>query len=418
LHAGRSARAGAEPRPEIELLLCCARIHLDAERATQIRALLRESLDWDALLRMGFSHGLAPLLYWNLQKTGAQALPGAVLERLRQFYLQNAQRNLLRTAELHALLKLLGAAAVPAIPFKGPTLACALYANLALRQFCDLDILVPRQEVSKAREILASRGYRPHVRLDCPREALVLRDGYECTFVSEDGRTVVGLHWDFTPPYFSMPLDPERLWGRLESVSLAGTTALALPPEDLLTLLCVHGSRHCWARLEWICTVAEAVRRYPMIDWARLLERVGRMGGERMVLLGLVLARDLLGAELPEEIARRTRRDPALESLAARVRSRLFRETGRPPGIVETALFHLQARERIRDRLRYCARLALTPTVRDLGVLPLPPFLSFVYYPLRPIRLAGTYAAQGLRRLLRRRTSPPVERDRVPEEIC
>jgi hypothetical protein len=77
--------------------------------------------------------------------------------------------------------------------------------------------------------------------------------------------------------------------------------------------------------------------------------------------------------------------------LAGEVRARLFRGTQRVPGMFATTWFHLRARERLADRSRYCLRLVSTPTAGDFELVSLPARLSFLYYVLRPIRLARKY---------------------------
>jgi hypothetical protein len=57
---------------------------------------------------------------------------------------------------------------------------------------------------------------------------------------------MVELHWGFVDRQFSLPLDAEGLWGRLQRVSLGGGTIPTLSPEDLLLILCMHGSVHLW----------------------------------------------------------------------------------------------------------------------------------------------------------------------------
>src|SRR5438309_1209212 len=118
-------------------------------------------------------------------------------------------------------------------------------------------------------------------------------------------------------------------------------------------------------------------------------------GAPRMVLLALRLARDLLDAPLPDTVARRAEADGAVARLAAQVQSALFRHTPGPPrDRAELSPFHLRAQERWRDRLRYCARVALTPTPGDWAWLRLPDALYALYYVVRPIRLAVTYGAR------------------------
>ena len=109
----------SEIRPEDELLLSCARIRLDSGRASRIRELAQMDLSWDYLLKSAGRHGLIPLLYRHLHAT-AGVIPGSVLERLRKLVHANAARNLLLTSELLAILPLLQAEGILAIPFAAP----------------------------------------------------------------------------------------------------------------------------------------------------------------------------------------------------------------------------------------------------------------------------------------------------------
>ena len=129
-------------RPEIELLLCCARRSLDNGRVERIGALIRGGMDWAYLLRQAELHAVMPLLCWHLTRNCPDAIPRPILEQLRDYFHSNARSNLLLTEELLSLLDLLATHGVRAIPFKGPALAASVYGNIALRQFCDLDLNV------------------------------------------------------------------------------------------------------------------------------------------------------------------------------------------------------------------------------------------------------------------------------------
>jgi len=50
----------------MELLLCCARTSVEAEQAEHLKILLKETLDWQYLMRMADIHGVVPLLYRSL----------------------------------------------------------------------------------------------------------------------------------------------------------------------------------------------------------------------------------------------------------------------------------------------------------------------------------------------------------------
>lgn len=403
LKAQRSPVASVDG-PEAELLLCCAQIGEDSERAVRIRALLHKEIDWPYLLRTARAHGMMPLLYWHLNTNYLDVVPKTAMDELRQRFQDNARRNLFLTGELLRLLNLFEAQGIPTVPYKGPTLAAAVYGNVALRQFADLDILIHRQDVPRAKDLLLSSGYRPEYQLTPAQEAAFLQ--YECEhpFTREDGTGIVELHWELIPSYHSFPLETEGLWDRLQPISLGGKVVSTLSPEDLLLILCVHGSKHLWERLAWIRDVAGLIETHQEMDWGWVTCQAIALGGRRMLSIGLLLATDLLGVSLPERVSQMLKVDPVAGSLAAEVRYRLFRGVGDRPELFEESVFHplrLRMRERLRDRVRYCIRTAMTPGVADWEYLSLPPLLSPLYYVLRPLRLGGKYGRRMVERFVR-----------------
>ena len=83
--------------PAAELLICCARVCMDAETAGRIRELLEHAIDWAYLLRTARLHGMMPLQYRHLNATCPEAVPGPILEELREHFHSNARRNLYLT---------------------------------------------------------------------------------------------------------------------------------------------------------------------------------------------------------------------------------------------------------------------------------------------------------------------------------
>jgi hypothetical protein len=398
-------------RPEIELLLCCARTRTDPANADRIRELLRGEVNWTFLLQEAGRHRVAPLLYWNLNAVCPEAVPQDILNELLNYFRINGRRNLLLTGELVRLLKALGTRGIPAVPFKGPALASLAYENLSLREFIDLDILVRKQDIPEVRDLMISTGYRLRNQISEAQEASFLESQREYTFENGDG-TVVELHWAVLPKHFPFRFDGEDLWTRVVETRLGGSYALAFSTEDLLLFLCVHGSKHFWRRLAWVCDVAALVCAEDEIDWDGLLRRAVALGGERMLLLGLLLANDLLGLRLPDRILRRVRADSAVGALAADVQGWLFEQAETTAGIlakgdIEESRFHpfrVKVWERHQDKIRYCVSTALVPTTDDWALLPLPEPLFPLYYVLRPVRLAGRYGRRLLERIPRPRT--------------
>jgi hypothetical protein len=210
------------------------------------------------------------------------------------------------------------------------------------------------------------------------------------------------------PRFFALEVPVEDFFSRLDSTSLGGILVPSLSIEDLLFVLCVHGTHHLWARLVWISDLAQILHRHATpgatrhatphaaLDWEQLLEDAAARGATRLVLLGLSLARDLLQAPLPEHLRRRAEDDPVIGFLARTVRAQLGGAAPMPPGLWRQLAFRIGVRERWRDRARFLSRV-LTPSPKDWALVPLPRPFRFAYTLLRPPRLLWTHR-RGLRR--------------------
>lgn len=375
-------------RREDELVLLCARTQVDEQTSARIQAIAAspEEVDWDYLYALARRHSVVPLVYFQLN-ANAVPVPPDKLARFKDNYQSNAARNLLLTAELGNVLQSLEAAGIEAVPYKGPALAVYAYGNLMLRRFVDLDILVRKADVSRAKEILMSEGFVCGAPWTSVQQALLLRTQHNLAMSREEGRLVVELHWEVVSGLFASSLQAEEFWGRLSTMTLNNATVKSLATEDLLLSLCVHGSKHLWERLAWICDVAQIMKSQEVIDWDTLFQRAEATGSARMLLLGLSLANNLLDAPLPAQAQSRVESDSVVPGLVSEVSRRLF-ASGEPMAITigQSFRFNWAVRSDLSSRLRYC-RLLLQPTDADIETLPLPRPLSFVYYLMRPFGL-------------------------------
>jgi hypothetical protein len=381
---------------EIELLLLCARATVGDEERARIVELAANVVEWDAVLRLAGRHGLVPPLFMRVSELCPDAVPPDALASLRDQFRRVSALNVYLSDELRQLLRLFAARGVEAIPYKGPALAVAAYGNVALRQFCDLDIIVRAHALDAAKDVLVECGYLPYGGLDDAQQSIVRRTQCNLAFTRDDDRTIVELHWEVAARGFTPALAAEELWARSRVAEFEGECVRALSPEDLLLALCVHGTKHVWERLGWLCDIARLVESNGELDWGVLLGRAHKGGGTRMLTVAVALARDWFGARLPEEATGLIERDAAARELCRIVASRLLANVDAQSGVRAYFRFQFAARERWRDKMRYC-RYALSPTERDLASLRLPRRLSFIYYLLRPLRLAWTGGPPHLR---------------------
>src|SRR2546422_9313649 len=145
--------------PETEVVLCCARTHLDADAIARVRHLVEEGVNWAALCSAATRHNVMPLVCSHLGDSCSDLLPSGQLEYVGEVVRRNARRNLYMLRALLEILDLFEQHGIRAIPFKGPLLAAQAYGDVALRSFLDLDILIQPNELGHARSLLLSRGY-------------------------------------------------------------------------------------------------------------------------------------------------------------------------------------------------------------------------------------------------------------------
>jgi hypothetical protein len=379
--------AGKQCDDERELLLCCARTQTSPAITARIRELAAlKDLDWEYLLQLARRHAVIPLLYLQLKREGADLIPAPYLAKLKLQYKENYARNIILTAELSRVIELFRAAGIESLPYKGPALALFAYGDLGLRRFVDLDVIVRKSDVPRARKLLLAEGYSLTRPLTPTQQDLLLRTQHNLQFARDERRVLLELHWEIAPHLFASSVQENELWQNLTTITINGHEIKALAAEDLLFSLCVHGSRHLWERLGWICDVAEIIARR-QLNWDALRRKATQADSKRMFLLGLYLAQKLLQANLPIEVEQRCAADARLESLAANIIEQLFNgPTHVPATSREIFKYNLGVRTSMSARARYLVH-TLRPTDGDLGTHSLPARFTFAYYLTRPFRL-------------------------------
>lgn len=360
--------------PEDQLCLVLARAQLGLDLQEQACRLLTRPLRWRRIIEVGKTHGVLPLVYRNLQMLGFPGVPTQVQTELESLYKINGFRNVHLVEETAEVLKLLGGAGIPTIPLKGVTLAESLYGDSALRVCSDIDILVPRSNVSEAFRLLCNRGYRADFTEKFFADHL-LRENIEYSLTREERgfRYYLELHWGMMlgPRFDKAAVDD--LWAEARPKIYFGIPAYTLSLEWELLFLSVHAARHRWGELKWLVDIHEVCTR-GVVDWEKLAEKAERLRLEHLVRLSLAACHALFGTPAPKTVT--------LTAIPSWVK--LF--PAAPSESWRDAFFPVRLLRRPSDKLRYSLRVIFVPTLAE-RVVRLPSFLSSLYYPLRPVRL-------------------------------
>ncbi len=374
---------------EVELLLACSRPQMDGENADRIRRLLQEEMDWDWMQKAARFHGVWPIMYHNLKSVCPDAVPKDVLSKLKKGYFDNALRNLLLSKELLRIIEDFQKHGIDAVPFKGPTLAKMAYGDITLRSFSDLDIMVRKQDVLQARDLLQSAGYKPEIPMTSSQEDNYLTVNCEYNFDRQSPHVHVEIHWAFLPRNYYVPFD-ERIWSRLETMPFEGTTIHCFSSNDLVLALCAHATKHQWSQIKFVSDLAGIISLH-QIDWDQVVAGADEMGLMRILHIGLFLAHDLLDAKLPPQIISEIEIDSTAQKMALQISEKLFSGPNGPEGIIERYLFWARTRERLSDRAKYLFLVGLKPNQADYDAFPMPDFLYPFYWIVRPVRLFYQY---------------------------
>lgn len=378
----------SELSPELQLIVYSCQSKTDSDKIRQVVAHFQVD-DFQRTFALARCHGLFPLIYQTLSSVPEIKLPAEIKTLFKRGFMDIVQHNMLMSAELTELMRLFAENSIESMAFKGPALAEMAYGSITLRQYGDLDILVKKEELPKCLALLQGRGYTPEIEL--PKKTL--ETFYDCVNVIGLNRGVlrVEIHWELVSRNYAVDWELGKLWGAAEQIEINRRNVTTLSFENHILYLCVHGSKHLFERLEWICDIDRILRAETGIDWQRLSAEANALGIERMLLLGLNLARLFFDLPLPPEMATKIENDPAVERLTHEVIALHFsaaKKTVRPH-----ASFRLlwQMRERRSDRLRFTYRALFAPKFDDFRFIKLPRQLLFLYPFVRPIRLLLKY---------------------------
>ena len=388
----------SELKAEEELLICCARTACSSDVKARIDSLINNTLNWQYVIRLAKQHGLLGLLYWHLSATSSQAVPDDALNSIRDSVYDYTRQNLLSTQELSRVIKLLKKNHIDVIPYKGPVLALEIYQSLSLRRFVDVDILIHKEDMGRAKELLISNGYKPRHQWNTVQETIVLRSGYEYPFTNQISKTLLEVHWvPLSELYVSN--DVAVLWDNARHLTFCGVRTLTLGHDDLLLILSAHAAKHLWRRLSWICDIAELTNTCRDINWQRTLNEAERLCCKRSFLISLLLAHDLLDAQIPESVLNQGQNDIRVVKFVEQAERHLFQPTDDNLDVV-TQVANLQMKEKWMEKAKFFLKLVLVPTLGEYEAMPLPPSLVPLYYVFRPVRLLATYTPRLLRSLL------------------
>ncbi len=295
-------------KPEEELILLAADINPEQSILDRMDELIPAISDWAVFTKMAIDRAAAPLIVDKLPKLSkAEVFPEEVLRSLKQASLRTLSRNMLLTEHFRQVIHAFSEAGIPVIALKGSMLSEWLYGNINLRQFSDLDLLVPEEKGLLALEILKKMGY-------------VSSDLSLTDFITENSSIVhykpmikngvsVEIHIRVHSEIETYSVDLPTMWKQAVPLSLHGVNAFGFCPEDLLMHLCFHLDKHFISgQFQFTCLydlVNMLNHKGDQLNWELFEQKCIQAKAESVTYKYLLLVQKYMNGKLPIAISKK-----------------------------------------------------------------------------------------------------------------
>lgn len=254
-----------------------------SERTQALDLASLSASDWQLLLKKAQGEGVAPLVYWELSRSGDISLcPKSIQDSLRAAYYSTRMNNEQILEELARLLPLFHQAGIPVVALKGICFALTIYPDVGLRPMVDLDLLVPASRLPDAARIAKETGYAETKPEAFPGLSDLLLHSVDLEKWSAPF-TALELHYSLVAEktfVYAVPVD--WFWSQIGPLPVPASKP-GLEPLLMLTptaqvlyasahAMLKHGARN--TSLRWYYDLDRLIRFYAeRIDWDLLLSQ-------------------------------------------------------------------------------------------------------------------------------------------------
>ena len=279
--------------PEAQLLLLTA----GGERNDPaIRALLAGPLDWAKLTWLSEQERATPVLWRRLSAIASlpeEAQPLHRMSMVSEFRMSHLESRLL------SALDALAEAEIEPVLLKGAALALTVYGSFVARPMSDVDLLVPRDDVMRAREVLLAAGWAEGV-----EHSPEFYEGHHHLQPLVDAQgtgTSLELHTSLFFEGHPFALTSDDIRRRADKVVVRGRTVLVPSVHDQLLHLCLHFAwSHMMATGAWRAfRDLDALLRTERVDWKEFTTLALRARGGSACYWTFRLARTVAGIPVP-----------------------------------------------------------------------------------------------------------------------
>lgn len=271
-------------QPEEKLLLLCTQIPFPATSQQMVRDLCRQrEIHWDVVYTTAEQHGVAPLIYLNLQQCDLVELgaPPEVISCFKQSFRHTVANKNYIADKLIEILTYFNQRSIAVMLIKGAALDAVVYDQPWYTAFNDVDLVLKLHDA----DISAQN--------DTEITTFFNRvPGFEYEYFRHHDITMNGV----------LPVNFERIWDEATKIEYREREAWVMSPEDMLISVCINSCRKRFFRLKALADISAVIHAYPDLDWPKLVWKAKAYDCTPVVYTALLVAKMTIGCQLPEKV--------------------------------------------------------------------------------------------------------------------
>jgi hypothetical protein len=372
--------------PEFKLLLSCARVLPKQEDLSLRDEAFSSGINEDKFLFWVQRHLVAPLVYQNL-KSEKRISTNSLLQLKKASDLN--QLKVLSAQSLQIKLQsYLNNRQIKGFFLKGLPIAELYYGDIGLRHFMDIDIWVEAKYLNDLIQFLIGLGYKSEFYFSDFNEvqgSYIKLIDYHVHLRNDSVLypSIVEVHWKLRDRLGNFKFDPVTEYEKTILLRNPNVPLRALDHYEQFIFLCTHGAEHGWFRLKWLFDLPQIIDKIDF-DWTFMLKRAKELNSLEQLLLTFLVMNELIGIQMPEQVRKEISLNKFWFKLKYIRHLVTYKGSYCDSNIEQVLSFFYVLSQNSKGLFNKKLILKNLTSPNDWKLLPLPSWLFFLYFPLRP----------------------------------
>jgi hypothetical protein len=228
---------------ESQVLFLLCKTELSTAEKAQIIAKTSTLFDWKRFVALAVRTHLAAFAASSLRKIPEIILDEKTKQALKAYQFKIIAINAQLYHEFDLLATTCAKEGVSIAPLKGIYLAEELYADTALRQLSDIDVLFAPNDKEQFLTIAEQLGWR--IKTHQYKSAIHEKhQSFHAPYQGYKSNLTLDIHNKLMPELFTFRMPMEEIIPRCKTVPFRSATILALDPIDLVIYTALHAYKH------------------------------------------------------------------------------------------------------------------------------------------------------------------------------